>query len=697
MSIATSSTPLISLDGVALSVIGTAFDSRSARIVQLAGVRLRGEAVLETQAFDYLLNPGVAIARETATQAGIEDRDLASAPSFTDISKELDQFLKTSIIVGHNIDFDLTLMQSEHNRAGVVWRAPRAVDIGLLARLVAPALSAYGVRQLSDCLELSAPTDDSAKSEAIAIARIYAALVPRLRARNIRTLAEAEAATRILSETRMERIGTGEVQDGGAEISRPLVRLDSYPYRHRIREVMSSPPIEMPSDQTVRDAVALLLRKKVSSVYVRESDGQLGIVTERDVLRAINVHQGSALDLPLAAVASRPLQTISENAFIYRAIGRMDRLGFRHLAVRNDQGKIVGSVTTRNLLRQRATTAIMLGDEIDAAPDVASLATAWAKLPAMAKSLVQEDVDPRTVAAVASSEICLLTRRSAQLAEAAMLHDGWGAAPGRFAVMVLGSAGRGESLLAADQDNAIVYERGQAGGPEDKWYEELARRMADVLDASGVPYCNGGVMAKNALWRHSLDDWKRVINSWVVRQRPEDLLNVDIFFDGVAAYGDSALVDAIWTHAYDVGHSAPDFVKLLTQLASQWHAPFNLFGGIKTDHGRADLKIGGIMPIFSGARTLSIRHDIRAHSTPDRLKGLAEKGIGSPKDIDDVIAAHRVLLGAILDQQLIDTEQGITLSTKVDVERLDKKALAALKEALHKVDLMANMAGDGML
>ena len=83
----------------------------------------------------------------------------------------------------------------------------------------------------------------------------------------------------------------------------------------------------------------------------------------------------------------------------------MDRLGVRHLAVRNAKDEIVGAVTSRDLLRQRASTAIVLGDEIDSAPDAAVLGTAWAKLPHMAKSLLEEGVDPRTIAQVISS-IC---------------------------------------------------------------------------------------------------------------------------------------------------------------------------------------------------------------------------------------------------------------------------------------------------
>ena len=62
--------------------------------------------------------------------------------------------------------------------------------------------------------------------------------------------------------------------------------------------------------------------------------------------------------------------------------------------------------------------------------------------------------------------------------------------------------------------------------------------MSDILDAAGVPFCKGGVMAKNREWRKSVADWRATIDGWVRRQRPADLLNVDIFFDAVPVHGD---------------------------------------------------------------------------------------------------------------------------------------------------------------
>src|SRR5204862_2807043 len=107
-----------------------------------------------------------------------------------------------------------------------------------------------------------------------------------------------------------------------------------------------------------------------------DGHGGHGIVTERDLLRALDAPAGRGLETPLATIMKAPLQSVSEDDFVYRAIGRMERLGFRHLAVRNAAGELTGAVTTRNLLRHRATTAIVLGDETDSATEPAQLARA---------------------------------------------------------------------------------------------------------------------------------------------------------------------------------------------------------------------------------------------------------------------------------------------------------------------------------
>jgi len=112
-----------------------------------------------------------------------------------------------------------------------------------------------------------------------------------------------------------------------------------------------------------------------------------------------------------------------------------------------------------------------------------------------------------------------------------MKADRLDAPPCRYAVLVLGSGGRGQSLLAADQDNAIVFERGEPEGAEDKWFAELGERIATTLDEASIPLCKGGIMAKSADWRGNAELWRERIADWVRRASPADLLNVDIVFE----------------------------------------------------------------------------------------------------------------------------------------------------------------------
>jgi DNA polymerase-3 subunit epsilon/CBS domain-containing protein len=695
---ASHSTPLLALDAIVLDTETTGLDARSARVVQIAALRLAGGSLQAEKPFERLINPVSPIPAAATAIHGITDAMVAAAPAFAAIAPDLEAFAGRAIVIGHAVHYDLAVLAREYALAGRPWPRFRALDVRMLARLAAPVLAEYNLERLCEWLAIDIKGRHTARGDAEAAGHVFLALVPLLRAKNIRTLAEAEAASRVLAE-REALSGSGydpsavdPPEDAGA-----LVRIDSFPYRHLVRDVMSAPALFAPPETTLRAAMRLLIEKRVSSVFVRAA-GVTGIATERDILRAIDDGGEAALSRPVETIMQAPLQTIAEDAFLYRAIGRIERLGFRHLGVSNAQGEIVGAVTTRNLLRHRATTAIMLGDEIDRAPTAAALAAAWAKVPLMARSLMEDAVDPRTIAAVVSSEICAMTRRAAELAEARLRDEGAGAPPVPFAVLVLGSAGRGESQLAADQDNAIVYAQGSEGSPEDLYFAKLGAHMNEVLDAAAVPFCKGGVMARNRDWRKSLADWRTTIDGWVRRQRPQDLLNVDIFFDAVPVHGDTALAENIWTHAYARGHAAPDFQNLLIELARKRGAPFTLLGKLRTDEqGRIDLKKFGLMPMFTSARVLSIRHDVRARSTADRLAGAAAKGAGSPAVIQSILDAHRLILGTVIAQQLIDTEAGVPLSARVAVARLDKGQRAELRTALSVVAEAVDLVSEGRL
>jgi DNA polymerase-3 subunit epsilon/CBS domain-containing protein len=322
------------------------------------------------------------------------------------------------------------------------------------------------------------------------------------------------------------------------------------------------------------------------------------------------------------------------------------------------------------------------------------LAAIWGRLPLVARSLLDEGVDATHITAVLGEQLATVTRRAAELAETRMSEDGKGDPPAPYCVLLLGSGGRGETLLAPDQDNAIVFADGHDHSRP--WFAEFGGIMADILDELGVPYCKGGVMASNAEWRHDLQGWKNTIHDWLSRADWKDHCYVDIFYDFRPVHGDRALSRELWDYAYNLAGKAPGFVRQLSAVATSFGAPLGFLGGLKTEAGRLDLKGGGTLPIVSGARVLALRHGIRERGTRQRLVQVKAQKAVNGDDIDDILRAHESLLQNILEQQLQDLAAGIAPTNKIDVKRLSRRARVDLKRALQKVAVIHTAVGDPM-
>lgn len=695
-------TPLLALSGVAFDMETTGLDTSSARILEIAGVGLDRGALVPEDRFATLVDPQLAIPPQSQRIHGITNAMVRQAPAFTEALPAFETYRNRRVVIGYALGFDFAILEREARRAGLAWEKPRALCVRLLASLLDTRLPDDALDTIAAWLGIRVEGRHRAEADAMIAAEVFLALVPRLAERGIRTLAEAERACLQLTEQRDAAYRAGWAEPisppGSAPATGPL---DPYAYRHRVADVMSASPVVMKPDDALGSAIGMMTRRRISSVFVADpADGGrplplYGIVTERDVMRALAEGGASALERTLGSLASKPLAAIRAEAFVYRAIGRMDRLGIRHLAVRDEAGLLVGIVSARDLLRLRASSAIGLDDAIDAAADATDLAAAWATLPAVVDRLLAEDLQAPVIAEIVSEELCTMTRRAAQLAEARMAGDGRGPPPVPYAVLVLGSGGRGESLLAADQDNAIVYAEGESDSASDRWFADFAHHMNTTLGLAGVALCKGGVMARNAPWRGSTATWKARVEDWIRRSSPDDLLNVDIVFDLRPVHGRAALGDDLLRHAYARGAASPAFAKLLgaQEIAA---APVSVLGRLRTENGRIDLKRHGLFPIVAFARTLSIRHHVLARATARRIRGIRDLQLGADADLDHLAIAHGRLVGLLLRQQSRDLDAGIPVSNRLDPAILSAQELKRLKDDLQAVRAIPSLLHDLM-
>ncbi|HWK95606.1 MAG TPA: DUF294 nucleotidyltransferase-like domain-containing protein [Pseudolabrys sp.] len=703
MAITGNATPLISLHAVVVDTETTGLDPAKARVIEIGLVPLNGGKLDESAALRRLVNPGEPIPPATTKIHHIDDATVAGAPAFAGVWPPIAERLGDEVVIGHTLGFDLAVLKRECERAGLTWRAPRTLDTRLLAQVVEPRLGGYTLEHLASWLGVTVSDRHSAVGDAILTARIFLALLPKLREGNIRTLAEAEKACLALSEVLDEQHRAGWEQAVAQPRSRvrgSLDRIDTYPYRHRVADVMTTDVRSIAATAPLSEALDVMVRDKVSSLLVAPADlagplrvADAAIVTERDVLRALGERGVDALTQPVGDVASRPVVSLPRAAFVYRALGRMSRHRLRHLVVENEDGEVCGIVSSRDLLKLRAQELTILGDAVDHAEDVQDLGAAWARLPRAAEGLLTEGVGARDIAAVISRELGALTRRAGVLAERRMRDDGKGGPPCAYALCVLGSAGRGESLLAMDQDNAIVFAEGEPGGAEDLWFRDYAIIVADILHEVGVPYCTGGVMAKNEAWRGSLATWRVRLASWLTRSSPADLLAVDIFFDLLAVHGDARLANQIWRAGFDAAEGNVMFAKLLAEAGGEVSPGLTMLGGIRTESGRIDLKRAGLFGIVTLARVLAVRYHFVERSTPARLAAAAALGRGGA-DLDALGRAQATFLDLILAQQLADMHAGQPPGNKVEVKALGAEQRASLKAALGAVQHLSTLTQD---
>jgi CBS domain-containing protein len=104
---------------------------------------------------------------------------------------------------------------------------------------------------------------------------------------------------------------------------------------------------------TLADVIAVLGAKHIGALIVADSSGtMLGIVSERDIVRAIADHGADALQDPVSHVMTKNVVTASEDDSVIEIAQKMSNGRFRHMPVLKD-GRIVGIVSTGDAIKYR--------------------------------------------------------------------------------------------------------------------------------------------------------------------------------------------------------------------------------------------------------------------------------------------------------------------------------------------------------
>jgi CBS domain-containing protein len=123
--------------------------------------------------------------------------------------------------------------------------------------------------------------------------------------------------------------------------------------------------ITIGANDTALTAAKLLVQNNIGLLVVTQTQADrklVGVISERDIIRVIA--SGRTLEIPVNEVCTKNVVTVRGNADVAEAAKAMNKHGIRHVVVVDDSSKLVGVVSMRDLVGERATlTAILQSNE----------------------------------------------------------------------------------------------------------------------------------------------------------------------------------------------------------------------------------------------------------------------------------------------------------------------------------------------
>ncbi|MBJ6108039.1 cyclic nucleotide-binding domain-containing protein [Hymenobacter sp. BT523] len=450
-------------------------------------------------------------------------------------------------------------------------------------------------------------------------------------------------------------------------------------------ETLEMRPLDVCAAYTpIHEVARRMAAARTSCYFITNADvgghiiGYVTDITLRDKVVAglLDAHQ------PVETIVDAPVVSISSRAFVYEAILLMFRTKTRYLLVETD-GEYVGFLSRNKLLTDdQDQSPFIFIQSVKQAVAVPELKRRWEQVPEMVYQLLNRGVKPEIVNQVITTVSDTIALKLIEGAIAEL-----GPPPAKFVYMVLGSEGRKEQTLLTDQDNAIIYEDKANEHREEvrAYFLKFAEMVSDQLNAIGFSYCEGGFMAKNPKWTHSLSHWKRNYVEWMTDSNPESGMQFAASFDCRYLYGDAEIMDELHEFlAAELQKPRDRFFHYMAVNALQYEPPLTFFRNIRTfavgSQQVFNLK-RTMSPIVDLVRMYALRHRIFATNTGERLEALRAEGVFTERETQELLQSYYYLMGVRLKKQAAQIiSDNVAPDNYLDPKTLTKVEQVTLKE-----------------
>jgi CBS domain-containing protein len=125
---------------------------------------------------------------------------------------------------------------------------------------------------------------------------------------------------------------------------------DALPASERVEDIANKNIISVDENQSVYDAVTLMVTESIGAIVVTSMRKPVGIITERDLAKKIIIKGLDPKNVVARELMSTPLVTIDASASLGEAALLLQEKKIRRLLVQKDN-EIIGIFTQRDLER----------------------------------------------------------------------------------------------------------------------------------------------------------------------------------------------------------------------------------------------------------------------------------------------------------------------------------------------------------
>jgi CBS domain-containing protein len=132
-----------------------------------------------------------------------------------------------------------------------------------------------------------------------------------------------------------------------------------------ILEMCDAGGASVPVEATAEQAIRTMLDRYVGAVAILdESTRVAGIFTERDVLRRLSLSGREPAQTPVREVMTTPVEMATLDTTPGQALATMVERHYRHLPIVDDDGRLLGMLSIRNVLQARIDALTRQLDEV---------------------------------------------------------------------------------------------------------------------------------------------------------------------------------------------------------------------------------------------------------------------------------------------------------------------------------------------